>query len=334
MTRDTFAMDVAWPSLLAQLGVNATNVLRRAALPDDLLSQPNTRLDTQAYFRFWEALEAETASHATPLPLRLYAALRPEVFSPPLFAALCSPDLVTALERLAQHKALVAPQRLLLDRDATTLKATLVWHDQTQPPPPSLVVSELLFLTTLARMGTHDTIRPLAVTAPQPPTDATGAYAALLGVSIRRADACAITFRVDDALKPFLSSNEAMWRVFEPELRRRMAALDASATTAERLRAALLESLPAGSVDIATVARRLALSGRTLQRRLEEEGTSYGGVLKDTREALALHYLQRTTIPNSEIAFLLGFHEPNSFFRAFAEWTGRTPEAVRRGAVG
>jgi AraC-like DNA-binding protein len=80
------------------------------------------------------------------------------------------------------------------------------------------------------------------------------------------------------------------------------------------------------------IAERLALSKRTLQRRLEDEGTSYQVVLRDTRAALALHYLERTRIPAAEISFLLGFEEPNSFFRAFSEWTGQTPEAVRREA--
>jgi AraC-like DNA-binding protein len=124
-----------------------------------------------------------------------------------------------------------------------------------------------------------------------------------------------------------------MWSIFEPALRKRLADLGASATTAERVRATLLEGLPSGKVGMDDVARRLALSKRTLQRRLEEEGTSYQDVLRATREALAVHYLERTDVPSAEISFLLGFEEPNSFFRAFNEWTGRTPETVRRDAV-
>jgi AraC-like DNA-binding protein len=30
-----------------------------------------------------------------------------------------------------------------------------------------------------------------------------------------------------------------------------------------------------------------------------------------------------------EIAFLLGFAQPTSFFRAFRDWTGFTPAAIR-----
>ncbi len=52
-----------------------------------------------------------------------------------------------------------------------------------------------------------------------------------------------------------------------------------------------------------------------------------------TRESLARHYLRRTQLTSSEIAYLLGFEEPNSFFRAVQRWTGTTPERLRRRLV-
>ena len=81
-------------------------------------------------------------------------------------------------------------------------------------------------------------------------------------------------------------------------------------------------------------AREVGLGTRTLQRRLNEEGTTFMTQLNGTREKLALHYLQRTQYSCTEIAFLLGFEEPSSFFRAFHEWTGATPEALREDLMG
>jgi AraC-like DNA-binding protein len=98
----------------------------------------------------------------------------------------------------------------------------------------------------------------------------------------------------------------------------------------QRVRAALLEALPSGLVTMDAVASKLAVSRRTLQRRLANEGTSFVDLVRATRESLARHYLQRTDLPMSEIAFLLGFSEPRSFYRAFREWTGRSPDHVRR----
>jgi AraC-like DNA-binding protein len=95
------------------------------------------------------------------------------------------------------------------------------------------------------------------------------------------------------------------------------------------VRAALLELLPSGRTSLGDAAQRLAMSARTLQRRLGEDGTSFQAVLDETRRELALHYLQRTAISSGEISFLLGFSDPSSFFRAFHGWTGLTPERAR-----
>jgi len=51
--------------------------------------------------------------------------------------------------------------------------------------------------------------------------------------------------------------------------------------------------------------------------------------LNELREELAIHYLSSTQFSSAEISFLLGYEEPNSFFRAFRTWTGQTPEIVR-----
>ena len=98
---------------------------------------------------------------------------------------------------------------------------------------------------------------------------------------------------------------------------------------AARVHGALLELLPSGHPTMDGVARALAVSTRTLQRRLREEGTSYRAVLGQTRESLARHYLTSSALSTAEISFLLGYEEPNSFYRAFRGWTGETPDAVR-----
>ncbi len=100
-----------------------------------------------------------------------------------------------------------------------------------------------------------------------------------------------------------MTVNEGMWRVFEPELRRRLSELDATATTGERVQAVLLELIPGNAASIDAVAVRLGMSRRTLQRRPEEEGESFRALINRTREKLARHYLQNSALSGSEIAF-------------------------------
>lgn len=326
MSTNTYALDTTWRTLLKDLGVLPADVLRRAGLAEDLFEHPSARLGSEDYHRLWNSIEHETKDSA--FPVRLCRAVRAESFSPPLFAALCSPNFVVAARRISQYKKLVAPFRLDVVEARDTVTVELTWT--TGPPPPSsLVLMELLFCVTLMRLGTREPVRPVQVTTTEVP-DMPDPYEDFLGTPVHRGRAHRVVFAAADAALPFLTSNEPLWAAFEPELRRRLAHLDAPATTAERVRAALLEGLPSGQASMASIARKLALSTRTLQRRIEAEGATYQQVLDDTRTDLATHYLQNTALSVAEISFLLGFSEPNSFYRAFRGWTGTTPDALRR----
>ncbi|MFF7467911.1 AraC family transcriptional regulator ligand-binding domain-containing protein [Streptomyces sp. NPDC008092] len=322
----SYSLDVTWRAVLRDLGVVPADVLRRAGLAEDLFVQPSAKLAPGDYHRLWNSIEAETKDPA--FPIRLCEMFRAETFSPPLFAALCSPDFVVAARRIGQYKRLIAPIRMTVSEADPVVAVELSWPDGTPPPPTSLVLTELLFFVTLMRMGTREKVSPVAVTTTTLP-DVVQPYEDFLGIPLRAGPAHRVAFATQDATLPFLTRNEPLWAAFEPELRRRLADLEASATTAERVRAALLETLPSGSTSMDTIARRLTLSKRTLQRRIEAENTSYQRILDTTRSDLARHYLVNTELSVAEVSFLLGFSEPNSFYRAFRTWTGTTPDALR-----
>jgi AraC-like DNA-binding protein len=100
--------------------------------------------------------------------------------------------------------------------------------------------------------------------------------------------------------------------------------------TAHRLRTHLEGELGRGLPTLETAAARLAVSPRTLRRRLQEEGTTFQDVLDATRCELAKRHLADDRIALGEVAFRLGFSEPSAFHRAFKRWTGQTPLAYRR----
>jgi AraC-like DNA-binding protein len=311
--------------LLADLGVSTADVLRVAGLPADLFARPEILLPPVQYYALWEALdEVADVPH---LPLAVGRAVSLEMFDPPIFAATCSPDLHVAAERIAVHKRLCGPLRLGVERSSAGLELTFTWPPG-PTPPPSLVATELVFWVALARLATRTHVAPQRLTAPVPPADV-DAYRSELGTPIEAGDTTAVRFSALDASRPFLTSDPGMWDFFEPELRRRLDELDAADTTGERVRRTLLETLPAGGTTMAAVARRLGTSTRTLQRRLAVEGTTFQALLSDTRESLARHYLSTSHLPVGEIAFLLGYDDPNSFYRAFHAWTGETPQRIR-----
>jgi AraC-like DNA-binding protein len=313
-------------TLLADLGLSTANVLRRASLPADLLGGDSVTLRPAEYFAFFEALEAEAGDPN--LPIAIGRAISIEAFDPSLFAALCSPNLLVAAERISLYKGLIGPLRLAITQDADGQTLTCEWPPPHRPPA-LLELSELIFWVALARIATRTEVRPVAVTAPQPPADGR-AYEEYLGVRVTEGDRPSVSFSSLDARRPFLTADQATWDFFEPELRRRLSELDSSAPAEERTRAALIELLPAGRTTIQEVATELVVSPRTLQRRLEDEGTSFKAVLGKTREDLARHYLTDGRLSPGEVSFLLGYKDPNSFYRAFHAWTGQTPGGVVR----
>ncbi len=81
--------------------------------------------------------------------------------------------------------------------------------------------------------------------------------------------------------------------------------------------------------DIDAMAAELAMSTRTLRRRLEAEQTSYRKVLADVRLHLAVQYLRRTDMTNEEIAGRLGYSDAANFRHAFSRWTSKRPSDFR-----
>jgi AraC-like DNA-binding protein len=87
--------------------------------------------------------------------------------------------------------------------------------------------------------------------------------------------------------------------------------------------------LPHGKAKARTVAKTLALSVRTLSRRLADESTTYAEVVDQLRRSLALQYVNDPGMSLSKIAWLLGYEGSTSFNHAFKRWTGRSPSVAR-----
>ena len=82
--------------------------------------------------------------------------------------------------------------------------------------------------------------------------------------------------------------------------------------------------------SIKEAAASLAVSERTLRRRLAKENITYKQVALDFRMELTASYLRGAEISIQEIAFVTGYADPSNFHRTFARHTGMTPIAYRQ----
>lgn len=322
----TYAVGPGWRGVLPALGLDPAAVLRRAGAPADLLARPHARIRAEEFFALWEA--ADALYPGSDLAVRAAAAVSADHFDVPVFAGLASRDLRQAAERIATYKRLVYP--VTLDVRTTTGLRIAVRPREPFTPPAVLERFELLFWVAFARLATGVRVRPVRITVPDPPGDQAAVTEFLDGAVLTRGSRAEVVFSPQDTHRPFaVADHVGLWEQFEPELRRRLHELEESATWAERTHAALLTCLPTGRRTLVEVAAELATSPRTLQRRLEAEGTSFQEALARTRERLARAYLRSSALPSADIAFLVGYDELTSFHRALRQWTGKTPRALR-----
>ena len=100
----------------------------------------------------------------------------------------------------------------------------------------------------------------------------------------------------------------------------------------QQVRGQIAQCLSEGVPTISDTARRLGMSGRTLQRKLSRQGYAFQTLVDQARRQVAERLLQETDYSLSQIAFMTGYSEQSAFTRAFKRWAGQTPRAYRLNA--
>ena len=152
-------------------------------------------------------------------------------------------------------------------------------------------------------------------------------YASFFGGPVRfGADADRLGFTSELLDRPLRTAAAALGDLLEAKMKE-LSPRDDDAFVA-RARRAVSAQIDARDLDIASTAKRLATSTRTLQRTLERAKTSHRALVDDVRRERALALLEAGT-PVADISARLGFSDTRAFFRAFRRWTGTSPSALR-----
>jgi AraC-like DNA-binding protein len=321
-----FTINPGWKILLSDMGINHSSVLSLAGLPADLFSRKAPTLSVKDYLGFWEGIELAAGNKE--VPLLIGQILSVETLDPASLACLCSPNLNVALQRLSDLKCLTCPMLFTVNIEQGNTSVTIDYYQHEGKIPHSLGVAELVFITKLARLATRQHIVPTDIVMKALP-NSIAQYEAYFGVPIHLGVKNKISFATNDVLQPLLTENIEMWKYFDSGLKQRVLDLDTESTTSQLIQSELLEMLPSGQSSMALVADRLAMSKRTIQRRLSGEGINFQMILQKTRKELAEFYLANSSMSLGEISFMLGFHDTNSFIRAYGNWTGKSPGQYR-----
>ena len=134
-------------------------------------------------------------------------------------------------------------------------------------------------------------------------------------------------------LRPQRHAEPRLLAMLDRQLAGLLSELPENRSVQDAVRRYMMDELPEREPGMAAIAGKLHMSPRSLQRRLQSEGTSFAMVLFELRRDLALRYLRDQRIAIGEVGFLLGFLDVAAFQRAFKRWTGITPAQYRRSGL-
>jgi len=328
----------AFVELGAAHGLSRERLMAVAGLTDALRADPDARVSTMTFVILWRELMAGLPGVV--IPVELARALGAEVFGAAGQVVLRADDLEHAV-RLSERLTRLGDTGVVMtreEREAGGEHGALVGLGISHRPEVVAMRFPIeLMIGFSYRFLCH------AAGAPLPLVEVTFAHAAgypvapyeeLFGAPVRFDAPSSAIWLPHAALRtPFAGRDPLARRYLEAHAEQLLAALPAGRPPAPPLLAQLREAIalelaPSGA-ELARVARRVALSTRTLQRRLEEQGTGYQELVDDVRAAMARSLLGDRSRSIVDVAFELGYADLRSFYRAFRRWTGATPAEWR-----
>jgi AraC-like DNA-binding protein len=315
-------------SRLEELGVSVPDVLRRASLPKDLFQQTRVLVSTPELFALWHAIEAVSSDPLIGLKLGP-GTNSPKAPHPMAVAALSTENLVAAVKLMARYKKLAAPEEILYQLDEDEFSVWYRWLLAVDAEPHVLFDYCMAGMMAAARYGTGQRIVPLRVEYLRPRANIKALERHFGCPVINGGSRNAIVFRAADALTPFVTKNNELLDMLAPQFEEQLKQSKEEDSFVELVRRSIQNKMAGHRPSIDEIADALHMGSRTLQRRLQDSGSSFQQVLDEARRQMARYYLGNSALELNEAAFLLGFEDSNSFTRAFRKWEGIPPGTWR-----
>jgi len=267
----------------------------------------------------------------------LYAGrrIRPNSFHALGYSWLASETLLGSLNRLCRYVQVIstAPISLSLEPDGDIYVLTETLRDPTHVPTDAAVDAFVASIVQLCRMATDTHFSPVSVALEHADPGDASEYITILGCPVSfGADTTKIIFDRTTLENQLPGDNEEIARANDKVVEHYLQTLDPHKVASE-VRELLIDLLPSGKSSQTRIANRMHRSLSTLQRQLQNEGTTYKEIRDDTRSSLAREYVSDHDLTLSQVAYILGFSDQSNFSRAFKRWTGMAPREYRRQGV-
>ena len=316
-------------SAAAEAGLSTEPLLAQVGLSAEAVGNLDGRVPVDRLFALWElaALESGDPRYGLHTAERFASPQTIHLVGYAARAAGTLHEAISTVGRFARVMNETTRFELLADQRSSCLRVEPTASHSPWPPVYAEVV--LVGYVRMGRFFTGVDLECLAATFQhRAPRDLTE-YRRVFGTNLRfgaphnelsfPSSALELPVRfADPGLKAYLDS------LAETMLDR----ISETTSVQELVRKAVSERLSL-SPDLSTIARRLAMSPRTLQRRLREEGAAFNKILDDVRCEISLSMLKDRRFSIAEIAALVGYSDGSAFRSAVRRWTGSSPRALR-----
>jgi len=314
----------------ADLGLDRDELATAAGFGDEL-RDPDARVPVTKIWNLWRILIDRTSDPI--LGLHLAMGLRIRQFGLVGYAMFNSRTVLDALRRLTRYSRILSEAlELSLSADAERVDIVVARSarlDALVHPVDARLAG--LLAATRALAGVE--IAPLEVRFPYRRPRRVSDHRRYFRCELRfESAASGIAFRRQDVDRAVSSADETLVGYLDHYAESVLESLAHHGSHADRVRKAIWSHLADGPPAVQQAAATLGVSVRTLQRRLSLEGTSFAEVLDDFRKETAVSLLRDRSLAVYEVAFLLGYSDPSTFYRAFRRWEGIPPHEFRKRA--
>jgi AraC-like DNA-binding protein len=311
-------------------GGRPERVLAKAGLVMAELRRPDRAIELRAMVALFEAAAEESGDDFFGLHLGQSVPLRS--LGELSYVVLNAPDVGTAMRNLERYLGLyMTGASVSIDIEAGLVKHRLLFDDPSLFPRRQFVELNAAMAHDLLKSVAGSDWSPDHVQFEHDPPRSVDEYTAVFGAPVRfGCSTSCLAYDAEWMTRPVLGADRSLLPIVEKHVREILGRSAGESDLAAAVGESVAECLCDGSPSISVIARGLAMSARTLQRRLEESGTCFRDIVDDVRRRLAAEYLRDDDTSVTEVSFLLGYSELSAFHHAFRRWTGSTPRLYRK----
>lgn len=305
-------------------------LLRSVGIEPDSPIDPSHMIAAAEYYGFLERI-ATAEDNPTTLPLRAGAAMRCDDYGAFGLAWKSATDLRGSYLR-AERYARVLTSVATYEVESVEAGAYMHLHREGERRLGMRLSNEatIASIATISREVSTAAFQPIAVHFKHPAPKSIESHEAFFGCPIFfDCDKEALLISGESLRTPNKLADAGISHFFERHLDSELSKLEEDSSLDRQVRQEVSQSLSEGVPALSDIAGSLGMSGRTLQRRLSDEGHTYQSLVDASRRQLAKNLLRETNFSLIEVAFLTGFSEQSAFTRAFKRWAGQTPRSFR-----